>query len=101
MFIAAYLQLILCLVWFSSFKLSFCFSFCLQQITQFLDSQGFLDYLERGLGSDENNNNLLDKLQDAIGRGQNPLSILPSALAEPEIVTISDSGAGLSGTFEY
>lgn len=66
-------------------------------ITQFLDSQGFLDYLERGLGSDENNNNLLDKLQDAIGRGQNPLSILPSALAEPEIVTISDSGAGLSG----
>ncbi|KAI8542951.1 hypothetical protein RHMOL_Rhmol08G0180200 [Rhododendron molle] len=66
-------------------------------ITQFLDSQGFLDYLERGLGSDENNNNLLDKLQDAIGRGQNPLSILPFPLAEPEIVTISDSGAGLSG----
>ncbi|KAG5536220.1 hypothetical protein RHGRI_023863 [Rhododendron griersonianum] len=66
-------------------------------ITQFLDSQGFLDYLERGLGSDENNNNLLDKLQDAIGRGQNPLSILPLPLAEPEIVTISDSGAGLSG----
>lgn len=76
-------------------------SFCLQQITQFLDSQGFLDYLERGLGSDENNNNLLDKLQDAIGRGQNPLSILPLPLAEPEIVTISDSGAGLSGTFAY
>ncbi|GFS40765.1 stomatal cytokinesis defective [Actinidia rufa] len=66
-------------------------------ITQFLDAQGFLDYLERGLGSDENNNNLLDKLQDAIGRGQNPLSILPSPSGEPEIVTISDSGAGLSG----
>uniref|UniRef100_A0A5B6ZZH0 UDENN domain-containing protein n=1 Tax=Davidia involucrata TaxID=16924 RepID=A0A5B6ZZH0_DAVIN len=67
-------------------------------ITQFLDSQGFLDYLERGLGSDENNNNLLDKLQDAIGRGQNPLSILPSPLAEPEIITISDAGVGISGS---
>ncbi|XAR63896.1 hypothetical protein NMG60_11024041 [Bertholletia excelsa] len=67
-------------------------------ITQFLDSQGFLDYLERGLGSDENNNNLLDKLQDAIGRGQNPLSILPSPLVEPEIITISDSGSGMSGS---
>lgn len=70
------------------------------QITQFLESQGFLDYLERGLGSDENNNNLLDKLQDAIGRGQNPLSILPSDLEEPEIITISDSGVGILGTSE-
>lgn len=76
-------------------------SYCLQQITQFLESQGFLDYLERGLGSDENNNNLLDKLQDAIGRGQNPLSVLPLPLVEPEIVTISDSSAGLSGTYAY
>ncbi|KAL2479077.1 DENN domain and WD repeat-containing protein SCD1 [Forsythia ovata] len=67
-------------------------------ITQFLDSQGFLDYLERGLGSEENGNNLLDKLQDAIGRGQNPLSILPSLLTEPEIVTISDPGVGISGS---
>ncbi|XP_052179546.1 DENN domain and WD repeat-containing protein SCD1 isoform X2 [Diospyros lotus] len=67
-------------------------------ISQFLDSQGFLDYLERGLGSEENGNNLLDKLQDAIGRGQNPLSILPSPLTEPEIVTISDSDAGTSGS---
>lgn len=67
-------------------------------ITQFLDSQGFLDYLERGLGSEENGSNLLDKLQDAIGRGQNPLSILPSLSAEPEIVTISDPGMGISGS---
>ncbi|KAL3512265.1 hypothetical protein ACH5RR_024982 [Cinchona calisaya] len=66
-------------------------------ISQFLDSQGFLDYLERGLGSDESNNNLLDKLQDAIGRGQNPLSILLSVFEEPEIVTISDPYAGTSG----
>ncbi|KAJ4959695.1 hypothetical protein NE237_019605 [Protea cynaroides] len=67
-------------------------------ITQFLDSHGFLDYLERGIGSDENNNNLLDKLQDAIGRGQNPMSILPSPLTEPEIITISDPGVGIAGS---
>ncbi|PIN06522.1 RAS signaling inhibitor ST5 [Handroanthus impetiginosus] len=67
-------------------------------ISQFLESQGFLDYLERGLGSEENGNNLLDKLQDAIGRGQNPFSILPSLSTEPEIVTISDPGFGISGT---
>lgn len=71
------------------------------QISQFLDSQGFLDYLERGLGSEENGNNLLDKLQDAIGRGQNPFSILPSFLTERDIVTISDPGFGMSGDFTY
>ncbi|KAI3735818.1 hypothetical protein L6452_15337 [Arctium lappa] len=69
-----------------------------EMVTQFLESQGFLDYLERGLGSSENGSNLLDKLQDAIGRGQNPLSILPSASAEPEIITISDPGLGISGS---
>ncbi|KAI4347169.1 hypothetical protein L6164_008005 [Bauhinia variegata] len=67
-------------------------------IVQFLDSQGFLDYLERGLGSDENNNNILDKLQDAIGRGQNPMSILPSSLQEPEIMTISEHDVEISGS---
>ncbi|KAK6154007.1 hypothetical protein DH2020_013646 [Rehmannia glutinosa] len=67
-------------------------------ISQFLDSQGFLDYLERGLGSEENGHNLLDKLQDAIGRGQNPFSILPSISTEPDIVTISDPGLGISGS---
>ncbi|KAI3463765.1 hypothetical protein Pfo_020428 [Paulownia fortunei] len=67
-------------------------------ISQFLDSQGFLDYLERGLGSEENGKNLLDKIQDAIGRGQNPFSILPSNLTEPDIVTISDPGSGMSGS---
>ncbi|KAK4280838.1 hypothetical protein QN277_012408 [Acacia crassicarpa] len=67
-------------------------------VVEFLDSHGFLDYLERGVGSDENNNNLLDKLQDAIGRGQNPMSVLPSSSLEPEIITISDSDVGLSGS---
>lgn len=79
----------------------FIFFVLCQQISQFLESQGFLDYLERGLGSEENNNNLLDKLQDAIGRGQNPLSVLPSLMAEPEIITISDPGVGISGIFSY
>ncbi|GAU39279.1 hypothetical protein TSUD_72190 [Trifolium subterraneum] len=40
-------------------------------IAHFLESHGFLDYLERGVGFDENNNTVLGKLQDAIGRGQN------------------------------
>lgn len=67
-------------------------------IVQFLDSHGFLDYLEGGTGSDENTNNLLDKLQDAVGRGQNPMSIFPSNTAEPEIITISDPDYKISGS---
>ncbi|KAF9592710.1 hypothetical protein IFM89_016942 [Coptis chinensis] len=67
-------------------------------IVQFLDSQGFIDYLERGIGSDEKANNLLDKLQDTIGRGQNPMSIIPSLSEDPEIITISDPGVGISGS---
>ncbi|XP_039136083.1 DENN domain and WD repeat-containing protein SCD1 [Dioscorea cayenensis subsp. rotundata] len=66
-------------------------------ITQFLDSQGFLDYLERCINSDENSNNLLDKLQDATGRGQNPTSIFPSALVEPEVITIAETDADDGG----
>ncbi|XP_021736316.1 DENN domain and WD repeat-containing protein SCD1-like [Chenopodium quinoa] len=56
-------------------------------IIQIFETQGFLDFLERGIGF---NNNLLHKLQDAIGRGQDPMSILPSPVSEPEIITISD-----------
>lgn len=67
-------------------------------ISQFLESHGFMDYLERGMGSAKNSNNLLDKLQDAIGRGQNPFSILPSSSAELEIITISDTDVGVSGS---
>ena len=59
-------------------------------------SHGFLDYLERGIDSDGNNNNLLDKLHDTIGRAQNPISILPTAVAE----TISDADVGILGKFE-
>nr|CAB3477410.1 unnamed protein product [Digitaria exilis] len=62
----------------------------MSMIMQFLETQGFLDYLERCNSAEENPNNLLDKLQDATGRGQNPLSIFPSEFADPEIVTIAD-----------
>ncbi|XP_068307994.1 DENN domain and WD repeat-containing protein SCD1-like [Pyrus communis] len=67
-------------------------------LMQFLDSHGFMDYLERCLGSEENTNNLLDKLQDALRRGQNPISILPSNSVEPEIITIADTDVGNSGS---
>ncbi|CAI0438020.1 unnamed protein product [Linum tenue] len=67
-------------------------------VSQFLDTHGFLDFLERTGSLDESDNNLLDKLQDAIGRGQNPMSILPSSSTEPEIVTISDPSGGRSGS---
>ncbi|KAF9671422.1 hypothetical protein SADUNF_Sadunf12G0046000 [Salix dunnii] len=67
-------------------------------ITQFLESHGFLDYLERVIDSDGNNNNLLDKLQDTIGRGQNPRSILPTVMEEIEIITISDPDVGILGS---
>jgi hypothetical protein len=71
------------------------------QIAQFLESHGFLDYLERGVGFDENNNTVLDKLQDAIGRGENPMSVFPSSAVEPEILTVSDSAVGISGKINY
>ena len=70
------------------------------QVTRFLDSHGFLDYLDRGIDSDGNNNNLLNKLHDTIGRAQNPISILPTAVAETEIMTISDPDVGILGKFE-
>jgi hypothetical protein len=69
------------------------------QIMQFLETQGFLDYLERCNNAEESWNNLLDKLQDATGRGQNPLTIFPSQVADPEIITISDPEA--EGSYTY
>ncbi|ONK68944.1 uncharacterized protein A4U43_C05F17670, partial [Asparagus officinalis] len=66
-------------------------------MTQFLESQGFLDYVERCLNSEEDSHNLLDKLQDATGRGQNPSTIFPPHLEEPEIITIAQPDAGAGG----
>ncbi|XP_021905476.1 DENN domain and WD repeat-containing protein SCD1 [Carica papaya] len=70
-------------------------------ISQFLGSLAFYHYLDRGIGSDENTSNLLDKLQDAIGRGQNPISIFPSPSVDPEIITIAESDEGISGEYEF
>ncbi|RZR72933.1 hypothetical protein BHM03_00018673 [Ensete ventricosum] len=64
------------------------------QITQFLESQGFMDYLERCIMSEDSSNNLLDKLQDATGRGQNPTTIFPSQSVEPEIITVAEPDVG-------
>jgi hypothetical protein len=64
---------------------------------QFLETQGFLDYLERCNSAEETVNNLLDKLQDTTGRGQNPMTIFPSQAADPEIITIADPEAESSG----
>ncbi|KAF7022612.1 hypothetical protein CFC21_035303 [Triticum aestivum] len=63
----------------------------MSMIMQFIETQGFLDYLERCNNAEEFTNNLLDKLQDATGRGQSPLAIFPSHVADPEIITIADS----------
>ncbi|VAH77027.1 unnamed protein product [Triticum turgidum subsp. durum] len=63
----------------------------MSMIMQFIETQGFLDYLERCSNTEEFTNNLLDKLQDATGRGQSPLAIFPSHVADPEIITIADS----------
>lgn len=68
---------------------------------QFIETQGFLDYLERCNSAEENGSNLLDKLQDATGRGQNPLSIFPSEFADPEVITIADPETEGSGTYSF
>lgn len=57
---------------------------------QFLSSQGFLEFLERGYGASGTGQNLMDKLQHAMSRGQNTSFVLPTPAAEPDILTISD-----------
>ncbi|KAI5083987.1 hypothetical protein GOP47_0000156 [Adiantum capillus-veneris] len=59
-------------------------------VDQFLSSQGFLEFLEKGYGSPNAGPNLMDKLQQAMSRGQNPSVVLPGPAAERNIVTISD-----------
>lgn len=57
---------------------------------QFLSSNGFLEFLEKGYGSPSAGQNLMDKLQQAMSKGQNPSVVLPAPAAEPNILTISD-----------
>lgn len=70
--------------------------FC-YQVVQFLDSQGFFEFLERSHGSEECGRNLLEKLQDAIARGQDPYSVLPDTANELQIITIADPSGGTAG----
>ncbi|KMZ63401.1 hypothetical protein ZOSMA_40G00290, partial [Zostera marina] len=66
-------------------------------ITQILESQMFLNYIGRFVNLSESNN-LLIKLQDAIGRGQSSFTILPSLDVEPDNITISDPDSGIAGS---
>ncbi|XP_010677977.2 DENN domain and WD repeat-containing protein SCD1 isoform X1 [Beta vulgaris subsp. vulgaris] len=66
--------------------------------TQFLGSQGFSNYIGRVMSSGESNDDVLDKLIDAIGRGESPTSVFPSPLLDLTIVTIPDPTDGVLGT---
>ena len=63
------------------------------QIDQFLSSQGFHEFLEKGYGSSRTEENLMDKLQQAMSKGQNPSVILPDPASHPYILTISDNSS--------
>lgn len=63
----------------------------LLQIDQFLDSPGFHEFLEKGYGSSRTEENLMDKLQQAMAKGQNPSVILPAPAASMEILMISNN----------
>ncbi|KAH7296013.1 hypothetical protein KP509_26G004000 [Ceratopteris richardii] len=59
-------------------------------IDQFLSSQGFLEFLEKGYGSSSAGQNLMDKLQQAMSKCQNSSVILPDPAVERNILTVSD-----------
>lgn len=50
------------------------------------------------MSSGESNDDVLDKLIDAIGRGESPTSVFPSPLLDLTIVTIPDPTDGVLGT---
>lgn len=54
--------------------------------------------MERVVNADEGGSNLLDKLQDAVGRGQNPSSVFPALSLDLEITTIPDPSTGAAGS---
>ncbi|BBN12485.1 protein MpSCD [Marchantia polymorpha subsp. ruderalis] len=60
-------------------------------VAEFLSSQGFMEFLERGYGSAEAGPNLVDKIQEAMGRGQDPSMCLPEPHGQPEFFTVSDT----------
>ncbi|CAM6088951.1 unnamed protein product [Calypogeia fissa] len=60
-------------------------------VVELLSSQGFMEFLERGYGAADAGPNLVDKVQEAMGRGDNLSAVLSEPLSEPEIFTVSDS----------
>ncbi|XP_024518570.1 DENN domain and WD repeat-containing protein SCD1 isoform X2 [Selaginella moellendorffii] len=59
-------------------------------IFQLLNSQGFMDFLDRGYGAPDAGLNLVDKLQSVIANSESRGAILPLPYDEPEIITVAD-----------
>lgn len=67
-------------------------------LTEFLGSQGFSNYIAKVRASGESDHTILDKLQEALGEGQSPMSIFPSRLSDSVIITIPDPTDGILDT---
>uniref|UniRef100_A0A803NCD2 uDENN domain-containing protein n=1 Tax=Chenopodium quinoa TaxID=63459 RepID=A0A803NCD2_CHEQI len=70
-------------------------------VAEFLLSQGFSNHIEKVLSSGESNDNVLDKLIDAIGRGESLMSLYPSSHSDLIIITIPDPIDGVIGGAKY
>ncbi|KAL2624334.1 hypothetical protein R1flu_008579 [Riccia fluitans] len=60
-------------------------------VAEFISSQGFIEFLERGYGCATAGPNLVDRIQEAMGRGQDPSICFPEPHGQPEILTVSDT----------
>ncbi|KAL3688572.1 hypothetical protein R1sor_014881 [Riccia sorocarpa] len=60
-------------------------------VAEFLSSQGFMEFLERGYGCATAGPNLVDKMQEAMGRGQETSICFQEPHGQPEILTVSDT----------
>ncbi|XP_021736318.1 DENN domain and WD repeat-containing protein SCD1-like isoform X2 [Chenopodium quinoa] len=70
-------------------------------VAEFLLSQGFSNHIEKVLSSGESNDNVLDKLIDAIGRGESLMSVYPSSHSDLILITIPDPIDGVIGGAKY
>ncbi|XP_074278770.1 DENN domain and WD repeat-containing protein SCD1-like isoform X2 [Silene latifolia] len=64
-------------------------------ISQFLGSQGFSNYIGRVVSGGDSDDNVLDKLIDATKNGHDLMSIFPSSVTDPIIITIPDPTNGI------
>ena len=72
-------------------------NFYVWQLSQFLGSQGFSNYIGRTVSFGETNDNVLDMLIDAIRKGESPMSVIPSPGLESVIINIPDLTDGVLG----